>query len=238
MADAPRVFLSYSHDSDEHADRILALADALCDRGIDAILDRYVPAPEEGWPHWMGRNLDETEFILMVCTETYCRRIMGREEPGKGLGVRWEGSLISNRIYHDEPSGSRFISILLPGSEPAHIPNPAQGHAYYRIATFDLTDPGFEALYRRLTDQPATPRPGLGPIQVLPPKPRPQAVPGPLPRSGGPWWNIPYPRNPHFTGREAILKQLETALPVPHNVVPAVSDDRASSLSLVLRSLS
>ena len=23
MADAPRVFLSYSHDSDEHADRVL-----------------------------------------------------------------------------------------------------------------------------------------------------------------------------------------------------------------------
>ena len=37
MADAPRVFLSYSHDSDEHADRVLALADALCDRGIDVI---------------------------------------------------------------------------------------------------------------------------------------------------------------------------------------------------------
>ena len=30
--------------------------------------------------------------------------------------------------------------------------------------------------------------------------------------SGGPWWNVPYPRNPNFTGREAILKQLESAL--------------------------
>src|SRR6187455_3226727 len=29
-------------------------------------------------------------------------------------------------------------------------------------------------------------------IQILPPIPRPQAVPGPLPPSGGPWWNIPY----------------------------------------------
>ena len=49
MADAPRVFLSYSHDSAAHADRVLALADALCDGGIDVILDRYVhPAPPEG----------------------------------------------------------------------------------------------------------------------------------------------------------------------------------------------
>jgi len=185
MADAPRVFLSYSHDSDEHADRVLALAYALRDRGIDVILDRFVhPAPAEGWPRWMERNLDEADFVLLICTETYRRRAMGQEAPGRGLGVRWVGSLISNRIYHDKPSGSRFIPILLPGSEPAHIPNPVQGHAYYRLATFDLTDPGYEALYRHLTNQPPTPRPDLGSIQILPPKPRPQAVPGPLPPSG------------------------------------------------------
>ena len=32
-ADAPRVFLSYSHDSEEYADRVLALADSLCVMG-------------------------------------------------------------------------------------------------------------------------------------------------------------------------------------------------------------
>ena len=195
MADAPRVFLSYSHDSDEHADRVLALADALCDRGIEVILDRYVhPVPAEGWPRWMERNLDEAQFVLMVCTETYRRRAMGLEEAGKGLGVDWEGNLINNLIYHrineDKPSGLRFLPILLPGFKPDHIPIPVRGHTHYQIAAFDFTDPGFEALYRHLTDQPATPRPDLGPIQNLPPKPRPQAVPGPLPPSGGPMTNI------------------------------------------------
>ena len=111
----------------------------------------------------MDRNLDEAQFVVMVCTETYSRRVMGREEPGKGLGVRWEGSLIYNRIYNDKPSGSRFIPILLlPGSEPAHIPNPVQGHAYDRITTFDLTDPGFEAFFRHLTGQAPTPPPDIG----------------------------------------------------------------------------
>ena len=70
--ESPSAFLSYSHDSAEHADRVLALAYALCDYGIDVILDRFVhPAPAEGWPRWMERNLDEAKFALMVCTETY-----------------------------------------------------------------------------------------------------------------------------------------------------------------------
>src|SRR5512142_1627826 len=182
MADAPRVFLSYSHDSDEHAARVLALANALCDGGIDVILDRYVhPAPAEGWPRWMERNLDAADFVLMVCTELYRRRILGEEAPGQGTGVRWEGTLIYNRIANGEPAGARFLPILLPGSEPTHIPDPARGHNPYRLATFDLTDSGFEALYRHLTDQPATPRPDLGALTLLPPRPRPRASPGPLP---------------------------------------------------------
>jgi hypothetical protein len=52
--DPTRVFISYSHDSPEHADRVLALSDQLRAGGIDCILDQYEPAPEEGWPLWMA----------------------------------------------------------------------------------------------------------------------------------------------------------------------------------------
>ena len=190
MADAPRVFVSYSHDSEDHARLVLALTDALCDRGIDAILDQNVfPGPEEGWPRWMDSNLDAAKFVLMVCTETYRRRVMGLEKPGRGLGVRWEGSLIFNRIYNDEPSGSRFIPILLPGSEPAHIPNSVQGHTRYQVMTFDREDPNFVYLLRHLT--------GQGPRLKSPSarsrtchRNRAATLPGPLPPSGGPMTNI------------------------------------------------
>ena len=79
-----------------------------------------------------------------------------------------------------QPSG-QFIPILLPGSKPEHIPDAVRGHNHYVLATFDLSDPQYEALYRHLTDQPATRQPDLGQIQILPPKPRPQVSPGPLP---------------------------------------------------------
>ncbi|MBV8316451.1 MAG: TIR domain-containing protein [Planctomycetaceae bacterium] len=205
MADAPRVFLSYSHDSAEHADRVLALADALCDYGIDVILDRFVhPAPAEGWPLWMERNLKAADFVLLVCTETYCRRVRAEETPGQGTGVRWEGRIVYNHLcYGDDPSGIRFIPILLPGAEPTHIPDPVRGHSHYRITAFDLTDPGFVALYHHLTNQPATLKPDLGGVVILPPQPRPRPSPGPLPSSGGPRWNVPSPHTPDVNEVEA-----------------------------------
>ncbi|MBV8557671.1 MAG: tetratricopeptide repeat protein [Planctomycetaceae bacterium] len=196
MADVPRVFLSYSHDSDEHAARVLALADALRRDGSDVILDRYLQprGPEEGWPLWMDRNIRDADFVLMVCTATYLRRVLGEEEPGQGLGVRWEGKLIFNRIAYGDPAGARFIPILLPGSEPAHIPTPVLGYNRYQIASFSRTDRGYDDLYRHLMNKPEVIAPRIGTL-------------------GEPVvWNVPYPRNPKFTGREAILKQLETAL--------------------------
>jgi len=195
MADpkSPSAFLSYSHDSTEHADRVLALAYALRDRGIDVILDRFVhPAPAEGWPLWMERNLKAADFVVLVCTATYCRRVRAEEMPGQGTGVRWEGRIVYNHLcYGDDPGGIRFIPILLPGAEPTHIPDPVRGHNYYRITVFDLSDAGFDALYRHLTDQPAALKPDLGAVVSLPPQSRPQPLPGPLPPSGGPTATVP-----------------------------------------------
>ena len=171
MAERTKVFISYSHDSPEHAQRVLDLADALRHGGLEVILDQYVhPAPDEGWPLWMETRLDEANFVLMVCTEIYRRRVMRQEQAGTGLGVRWEGSLIYNRIYNDKSSGSRFIPVLFEGGEPAHIPNPVQGHTYYRISVFDVSrDAGFEGLYRHLTGQAPTPPREIGAVQTLSP---------------------------------------------------------------------
>jgi hypothetical protein len=163
----PSVFISYSHDNEEHEDRVLALADSLVVNGVPVILDRYEPNPEQGWPRWMEDSLDRAGFVLLICTETYNRRVRGREEAGKGLGVRWEANLIYNAIYDDAPGGSRYVPIILDGGDPFHIPNPLKGHTYYLIRQFDLSDNGYEALYRHLTGQPEVVPPSLGQIKIL-----------------------------------------------------------------------
>jgi hypothetical protein len=172
MPEPPKVFISYSHDSDEHAERVLALADQLTEDGLDVILDQYDPNPDVGWPLWMETHLDAADFVLMVCTETYHRRVMRKEAAGKGLGVQWEGSLIYNRIYNNPSQGSRFIPVLFEGGGVAHIPGPVQGHTRYELREFGFDDRGYERLYRHLTGQHDTPRPERGTIRELPTRAR------------------------------------------------------------------
>jgi tetratricopeptide (TPR) repeat protein len=208
----PKVFISYSHepDSQEHADRVLALSDHLRVDGIDCILDQYQDSPPEGFPRWMDRQIRAADSVLMICTPTYYRRVMGEEEPGKGHGVAWESTLIYQYIYNAGTSNTRFIPVLLEGAHESDIPVPWQGVKHYR----PTTKVGYEELYRRLTGQPLTPKPALGTLRTLPPRERKQDfivdMPGERPLEV--IENVPYARNPYFTGRNIVLHDLHEAL--------------------------
>jgi TIR domain len=167
---SPIVFISYSHDSPEHADRVLALSDHLRADGIDCILDQYIDSPPEGWPRWMDRQIHAADFVLMICTSTYYRRVMGKEEPGTGTGVLWESTLIYQYIYNTGTLNTQFIPILFEGANIADIPTPLQSATYYHSSG----DAGYEELYRRLTHQPKTLKPALGMLRALPPRERTQ----------------------------------------------------------------
>ena len=164
----PRVFISYSHDSHEHADKILAFANKLREEGIDAVLDQYEESPAEGWPMWMDREIRAADFVLMICTETYYKRVMGEEEPSKGLGVKWEGKLIYQHIYQADATNTRFLPVLFDGGEVRHIPRPVQDATRYYVDSKS----GYENLYRRLTNQPLVEKPKLGEVRSLEGKPR------------------------------------------------------------------
>ena len=66
---APKVFISYSHDTVAHQERVLDLADRLRADGIDAEIDQYNDSPPEGWPRWCERQIEAAGVVLMVCTE-------------------------------------------------------------------------------------------------------------------------------------------------------------------------
>jgi hypothetical protein len=148
-----RVLISYSHDSPAHEGRVLDLADRLREDGVDAMIDQYISSPPQGWPAWCEAEIRKADFVLMVCTESYLRRVNGEEEQGKGYGVHWEARLIRQHLYDDRSVSHKFVPVLLAEGVPAYVPTPVKGATIYQVETAA----GYEALLRLLTDQPMTP---------------------------------------------------------------------------------
>jgi len=143
-----RVFVSYSHEGEPHDGLVLELTDQLRMDGIDAICDHYVQAPPEGWPKWMDDQINNAQFVLIVCTKTYLERLQRKMLPA-GKGVIWESNLIFQMIY-DAVTISRVIPILFPGAEAEDIPQPLKPGTYYKLQLpFSIeTDAEYERLYR------------------------------------------------------------------------------------------
>lgn len=132
---APRVFISYSHDSQEHKQRVLDLAQQLRAQGIDCRLDRLITSPPEGWSRWAEHEIQAAHKVLVVCTETYHRRWDGAEESDGGLGVRWEGHLIRQLLYESGGANDRFIPVIFDEADKKFIPLPLRAASRFSLPT-------------------------------------------------------------------------------------------------------
>ena len=193
----PAVFISYSHDSPDHLNRILALSNQLRAAAVDCQIDQYQQAPPEGWPLWSENQIEAAEFVLVACTDTYLRRYKGKEKPATGRGATWEGHVITQELYNAQGQNTKFIPITFTPTDEASVPLPLQGATIYNLPD------SYDALHRRLTHNPLVTAPPLG-----------EDSPRPLPRKQTflPPWNVPHARNPFFTGRKQILTALQKAL--------------------------
>lgn len=167
----PRVFISYSHDSEPHREAVLVLAQQLRDWGIDVSLDRFVPAPAEGWPRWMTAQVETADFVLLVCTATYRRRFEGKEAVGVGKGVTFEGLLATQYLYDENTRNKRFVPVVFEGTTEADIPTVLRPYQRYTLPPDAAAHPEkLEPLVRHLTGQPEIVAAPLGPLKVLPPR--------------------------------------------------------------------
>ncbi|HMZ22408.1 MAG TPA: SUMF1/EgtB/PvdO family nonheme iron enzyme [Blastocatellia bacterium] len=173
MSNAPKVFISYSYDSPEHSARVLQLSTALCGWGIDCHIDQYELAPAN-WFVWMERQIKEADFVLVVCTEVYCRRFEGRETRPTGVG--WEGGVITTQLYEQQlDKAAKFIPVVFSPDDQQHIPLLLKS-THRHVLNLDklnpkapTTDLSIENLYRHLAGMPRIVKPKIGRMIVLPP---------------------------------------------------------------------
>ncbi len=207
----PKVFISYSHDSPAHEQRVLALAERLRQDAVEAQIDRYVNGtPAEGWPRWMENQLEWADFVLLVCTETYYRRFRGHEQPEKGRGVDWEGTLVTNEMYDDRSLTKKFVPTLFSSNEAKFIPRTLRGHTHYVLDTEENYSEllGFLAGRAGVLPSPLGPMREVFHVQVEPLRFESSKEQG---RSMGKLHGVPE-LPPHYLAREADLAGLKQKL--------------------------
>lgn len=167
---APKVFISYSHDSPEHKDQVLHLANQLRENGIDCNIDQYEESPPQGWPRWANDEIEAANFVLIICTELYNQRFRGQEEIGRGKAVTWEGAIVTQYLYEAQGKNTKYIPIVFFSQGLNYIPTVLAGVSIYNLEIVE----DYEQLLHRLTNQPWIHKPPLGTLGALPQRDRQQ----------------------------------------------------------------
>lgn len=135
MPSRTRVFISYSHDSEEHTQFVLELAERLLEDGFNCVLDFYLEeAPSEGWQAWLEAELAAADFTLVICTPTYLQRYQHNQMLDNDA-AEFAGLVITQDIYARFAKQTKFVPILPPGGKLHDIIPPLQGQNAFELMT-------------------------------------------------------------------------------------------------------
>lgn len=129
----PTAFVSYSWDSDEHRNWVLALATQLRGDGVETVLDQWHLVPGDQLPAFMEKAVRESDYVLIICTPRY----KDRSERRLG-GVGYEGDIITGQVLTTR-NERKFIPILRTGDWKEAAPTWLAGKYYV-----DLRDDPFD----------------------------------------------------------------------------------------------
>lgn len=152
---SPKVFVSYSHDSDEHSTWVLQLATDLRAHGVDVTLDQWDLRLGEDVGAFMSVGIRDAERVLLVCTEEYVKRA----ESGLG-GVGYERLIVTAEVVANI-STAKFIPIIRNNPE-ASLPT-FLGLRRYIDFTDEASEDKLPALVEELHGVSESAKPPLGP---------------------------------------------------------------------------
>ena len=153
---APRVFISYSHDSRAHKDWVLRLATRLVANGVDVILDQWDLSLGGDLPRFMETGLVDANRILAVCTSTY----VGKANAGSG-GVGYEKMILTAQLMEDALS-DRIIPVVRDNDAKPPVPTFLASKVYVDFRDDQSFESKYAELVREIHGHKIRPRPPLG----------------------------------------------------------------------------
>lgn len=154
---APRVFVSYSHDSQAHKNWVLQLATRLLANGVDVVLDQWDLRLGGDLPHFMETGLTGADRVLAICTDTYVRKA----NKGAG-GVGYEKMILTAQLMQDVTS-ERVIPVVRANSSDPLLPTFLGSRVYVDFRNGPEYESKYSDLIREIHGETIKARPPLGP---------------------------------------------------------------------------
>ena len=142
----PKVFVSYSHDSDEHKEWVLQLSTKLRQNGVDVVLDRWDLGAGDDMTLFMEKGVRDSTRVLVICTDTYVRKA----DVGEG-GVGYERLIITAQIVQDVGT-AKFIPIIRQSSDTKKTPTFLETRIYIDFTDENEFDEKFDGLLREVSN--------------------------------------------------------------------------------------
>ncbi|KAA3597159.1 MAG: TIR domain-containing protein [Calditrichaeota bacterium] len=164
----PKVFISYSHDSQEHKMWVMDLATRLRNFSVDAILDQWELKLGDDLPHFMETNLESSDYVLMICTDNYVKKA----NAGKG-GVGYEKMIVTSDLMSRIDS-NKIIPIIR--QDGAHkVPTFLKTKLFIDFSLNNDYESNFDELARTIHKKPLFKKPEIGnnpfvPVEELRPE--------------------------------------------------------------------
>jgi formylglycine-generating enzyme required for sulfatase activity len=152
----PRVFLSYSHDSEAHRAWVRELAERLVQGGVEVTLDQWDLRPGGDVVRFMDLGIRDADRVLMVCTANY----VTKAEERKG-GAGYEGMVVTGHVARATDT-IKFVPIVRGNSGEPLVPGFLGQRLWLDFRNDGLFEERLEDLLRELHGVPRHPKPPLG----------------------------------------------------------------------------
>lgn len=157
VMNAPKVFISYSHDSPAHKEWVLTLAGDLRANGVDVTLDQWDLAPGQDVSLFMQRGISESDRVIMICSSNY----VTKAEKGVG-GVGFERLIVTAEVVESIDT-KKFIPVVRGNDHAKKVPSFLGPRFYVDFENDKNYDNKLIELAREIHEAPATSKPPLGP---------------------------------------------------------------------------
>lgn len=154
---APRVFMSYSHDSADHKGWVLQLATRLMSNGVDVVLDQWSLSLGRNLPLFMESGLTSSERVLVISSTNYVTKANKRDG-----GAGYETMILSADMMGGDIHKDRIIPVVRNNTGGSAVPTFLSGALYVDMRDDSQYEDRYEELLRTLLGVPKAVKPELG----------------------------------------------------------------------------